>query len=227
MVRQGESSVGVVDGGGRFLGLIPPYRLVGILLAEHDEDMARMGGYLSRADQARQAAEEPVLRRLWHRLPWLILGLAGAMLSAIIVGAYEEQLETNVLLALFVPAVVYMADAIGTQTEALLIRGLSADVDVRLVARREIGTGWVIGLLLGAAFALFVWLVWEEADVALAVGIALAAACSMATLVAMLLPWLLHRRGHDPAFGSGPVATVVQDLLSILTYFLVATLVVT
>jgi magnesium transporter len=61
-----------------------------------------------------------------------------------------------------------------------------------------------------------------EADVALAVAVALFAACSTATVVAMVLPWLLSRLGADPAFGSGPLATVVQDLLTLIIYFLVA-----
>ena len=226
MVRRGESSVAVEDGAGRFVGLVPPHRMIGVLLAEHDEDVARLAGYLSRAGQARQAAEEPLLRRLWHRLPWLAIGLAGAMLSAIFVGAFEADLEENVLLAIFIPAVVYMADAVGTQTEAVLIRGMAAGVDLRVVVLREAGTGAVLGLLLAAAFLPFAWLVWGDGQVAIAVALALFAACAMATVVAMALPWLLSRSGRDPAFGSGPLATVVQDLLSILTYFLVASVVV-
>jgi magnesium transporter len=47
-------------------------------------------------------------------------------------------------------------------------------------------------------------------------------ACTTATIIAMLLPWLFSAAGHDPAFGSGPLATVVQDLLSIALYFTVA-----
>jgi magnesium transporter len=227
MVRRGESSVAVVDDDGRFIGLIPPHRMIGVLLAEHDEDIARMGGYLSRASSARLAAEEPLVRRLWHRLPWLVIGLLGAMLSAVVVAAFRDDLEANVLLAVFIPAVVYMAAAVGTQTEALLIRGLSAGVEVRTVARREAATGAILGLLLASVFLPFVWLAWGEGRVALAVAIALFAACAIATLVAMLLPWLLYRWGRDPAFGSGPLATVVQDLLSILTYFAVASLLVT
>ena len=50
----------------------------------------------------------------------------------------------------------------------------------------------------------------------------LLAACSVATLIAMTLPWAIGRLGKDPAFGSGPLATVIQDLLSILIYFIIA-----
>lgn len=59
------------------------------------------------------------------------------------------------------------------------------------------------------------------------VGLALAVSCSVATLVAMVLPYVLARLGRDPAFGSGPLATVIQDLFSILAYFAVAVLLVT
>jgi magnesium transporter len=52
------------------------------------------------------------------------------------------------------------------------------------------------------------------------------AACSTASVVAMVLPWLLDAAGLDPAFGSGPLATVIQDLLSILIYFVIAAAVV-
>jgi magnesium transporter len=54
-----------------------------------------------------------------------------------------------------------------------------------------------------------------------AVALSTLAASSIATVVAIFLPWLLHRLGTDPAFGSGPLATVVQDLLSIVIYFAV------
>lgn len=58
------------------------------------------------------------------------------------------------------------------------------------------------------------------------VAIAIFAACSTATLAAMALPWVLNRLGRDPAFGSGPLATVVQDLLSLVIYFTVASLII-
>lgn len=122
MVRHHEASIPVADAEGRFLGLIPPHRMLSVLLAEHDRDLARLGGYLAGETLARGAAEESIRRRLWHRLPWLLLGVVGAMGSALLVGAFEEQLEADVLIAFFVPAIVYMAGAVGTQTEIVLVR---------------------------------------------------------------------------------------------------------
>ncbi|HET8862133.1 MAG TPA: CBS domain-containing protein, partial [Solirubrobacterales bacterium] len=102
MVRRRQSNLAVVDSDGAFLGLVPSHRLIGRLLAQHDEDAARLGGYLASSGRARLAAEEPVSRRLLHRLPWLLVGLVGAMASAVIVGAFEAQLDEVVLLAFFV-----------------------------------------------------------------------------------------------------------------------------
>ncbi|MCL4287930.1 MAG: magnesium transporter, partial [Thermoleophilia bacterium] len=192
-----------------------------VLLAEHDRDLARLGGSLPGPRQARGAAQERIVRRLWHRLPWLLLGLVGAMVSAVLMGAFDERLDANVLIALFVPAVVYMAAAVGTQTETLLIRALAVGVSVRAIALREVVTGVIIGIAVGAVFFAFAAIGWGDTEIALAVGISLIASCTIATGVAMLLPTLFVRLSIDPAFGSGPLATVIQDLLSILAYFTV------
>jgi magnesium transporter len=226
MVRERSRCLVVADAEGRFLGLIPADRMLGVLLGEHDSDMARLGGYVAGASRARDAAQEPVRRRLWHRLPWLLVGVLGAMGSAIIVAAFDAQLEANVIVAFFVPAIVYMADAVGTQTETVLIRALAAGVTTRAIIGRELITGVVMGVVIGAVFFAFVALGWGDVDVALAVALALVASCSIATLVAMILPSIFQRLGRDPAFGSGPLATVVQDVLSIVVYFAVVTAIV-
>jgi magnesium transporter len=172
--------------------------------------------------EARDAATATVRSRLAHRLPWLAVGLVGAMLAAGLVSAFEETLRENVLLAFFVPAVVYMADAIGTQTETVVIRGIALGVPIRSIARRELVSGVIVGVLLATSFFAFVVAVWGDERVALVVAISLLLSASLATGIAMTLPYVLDRLGLDPAFGSGPIATVVQDLLSIAVYFAAA-----
>lgn len=221
-VRHGETSLAVVDTDGTLRGLVPPHLLLGALLRDHDRDFARLGGYLASTESARHAAEEALPLRLWHRFPWLLLGLAGSAASAWLVGGFEDEIAQDVRLAFFVPGVVYMADAVGTQTEALVVRGLSVGASMRTAFRLEALTGVVMGLLLGALTFVTIWTVMGSPDLAVAVALALFAACGVATLVAGGLPWMLHLRGRDPAFGSGPLATVIQDLLSLVIYFAVA-----
>jgi magnesium transporter len=220
-VTHGESSLAVADAGGHFHGLVPPRRMLTVLLEEHDEDMARLGGYLKGSSTARSAAVEPVPRRFLHRMPWLLVGLAGAMLLAGVVGSFESRLAQNVALAFFLPGIVYMADAVGTQTETVVIRGLSVGVRMRQLVRREALTGVLVGASLAFVFLPFT-LLYGDVRVAATAALALLVACSVASLLAMALPWLLYRAGRDPAFGSGPVATVLQDLVSISVYLLLA-----
>ena len=220
-IHHGETSLPVVDDQQRFQGIITPRRIFEVLLWEHDEDTARLAGVLAGSTQARVASEEKLLARLWHRLPWLLVGLAGAVLSAELVGVFEAKLHAHLILAFFVPGIVYLADAIGTQTETLTIRGMSVGIRVERVFFRELMTGFFIGLILATIFFVLVLARWQRLDVAIAVSIALFAASSIASAVAMGLPWLLRGMGQDPAFAAGPLATVIQDLLSVLTYFVV------
>ncbi|GGB65381.1 magnesium transporter [Knoellia flava] len=225
-VEAGWSTVAVVDERGRFLGLVPSQTLLALVHSEHDEDLARLGGFGGTAAAARSTSLEPVSRRLRHRLPWLVVGLLGALLAAGVVGGFEETLRVNVLVASFLPGVVYLADAVGTQTEALVIRGLSLGVGIRRVVRREALTGALLGAFLGAIALGVVAAIWRDSGVAIAVALAILLASVIATGVAMALPWVFHRLGTDPAFGSGPLATVVQDIITVAVYFQLATWIV-
>lgn len=217
-VQRNEPGLAVVNGDGFFRGLIAPQQLLAVLLAEHEEDMARLGGFLHSVESARSTTVESVSRRLWHRLPWLVVGLVGAMVSAGLMAAFEARLEAVVAVAYFVPGIVYLADAVGTQTETLAIRGLSVGVGIRRILVREALTGLIVGILLGSLMIPVVMLMTGDGRLAGAVALAVFAASSIATVVALLLPWVLQALGRDPAFGSGPLATVIQDLLSILIY---------
>jgi magnesium transporter len=143
------------------------------------------------------------------------------MVAAVIVSRYEDRLSRQVILAFFLPGIVYLADAVGTQTEAVVIRGLSVGVPIRGIVRQEAVTGVLIGLAMAAAFLPPAWLLWGDLRTVSAVALALLAACSVATVVALVLPAVLTRFHLDPAFGAGPLATVIQDLLSIMIYFFV------
>ena len=218
--RHGLAAVPVVDAERRFLGVVPPTALIDVLWREHEEDLRRFAGILDSANHATGALALPPVRRVAHRLPWLLVGLAGSILAAGVMAGFESRLQAEVAIAFFVPAIVYLADAIGTQTEAVAVRGLSLEqAPLGRVLRGELATGAILGSLLG--LAMIPAAAWLGASPGLAAGVAVAlfAAGATASSVGLVFPWILSRLGLDPAYGSGPVATVVQDLLTLLVYF--------
>jgi magnesium transporter len=217
----------VVDEHGRFLGVVPPQALIGILRREHLEDLHRLAGILHETNHAVEAMETTPGRRVLGRLPWLLVGLFGSVLATAVMTAFERVLEQRIAIAFFVPAIVYLADAIGTQTEAIVVRFLSlrhAPLWHLLVG--ELTTGLLIGVCLGLLIFPAVLLGFGEVRLALAVGVAVVVAGTCAAALGLLFPWLLSWAGKDPAFGSGPVATIIQDVLSLLVYFAAVVLLV-
>lgn len=216
----------VVNAEGRPVGVVPAAEMLAVLAQEHHEDLHRLVGILHRRPNGSEALEDPPMRRAGRRLPWLIVG---AVLSAFVTATmawFEEALQQNVRIALFIPAIVYLADAIGTQTETIAVRGLSTrEHPLERILRLEVIAGALIGATLGLMAFFGIWAVFGSFEIASGVGLSLFAAGTIASAIGLLLPWLLSRFGLDPAFGSGPVATVVQDGLTILIYFLVMSII--
>ena len=210
----------VVDAAGHLSGVVGAASLMHILRREHVEDLHRLSGITRESADARTALEEAPLRRARHRLPWLVVGLGGSMVATFIVARFESALTAKPELAFFVPGLVYLADAIGTQSEAVAVRGLSlSHVNIGRLIGSELRTGLLIGAVLALLAFPMIWGVFGELRLAAAVTLALAGASIVASTLGLVLPWVLARTGADPAYGSGPLATIIQDVLSLLIYF--------
>lgn len=226
-IRARIAAVPVVDRNERLLGVVPPEALIAILRREHIEDLHRFVGIRQHRNQALHALAAAPLIRARERLPWLLVGLAGSVVATFVMTRFEAALSAQLAIAFFVPGIVYLADAIGTQSEAIAVRGLSFNNNSiwRLIAG-EFGTGLVIGLILAALALPAAWFAFGNFHLATAVAGAIVAAGAAATSIGLFLPWALSRAGLDPALGSGPVATIIQDVLSLLVYFSLVTLLV-
>lgn len=219
-IRHDVAAVPVVDNQGRFLGVVPAQALIEILRREHIEDIHRLAGILHEQNHAAEALEGSPTARLRHRLPWLLVGLVGSSVATAVMAFFENALQQRIAIAFFVPAIVYLADAIGTQTEAIVVRYLSlGHIPLRRLWFGEMKTGLLIGACLGLLIFPLVWIVFSDMRLAVAVSLAATAAGATASAVGLLFPWFLAWSGRDPAFGSGPVATIIQDVLSLLIYF--------
>jgi len=150
----------------------------------------------------------------------------GGVLAAQIIGFFENILESQILLALFIPVIVYMSDAVATQTETLIIRGIAIDPELNLKKYflREIKIGSLLALILGGILAIISFAWWQDSSLAIILGLSLFLGISLSVIVAMSIPLILQKFKKDPAFGSGPFSTIITDILSIIIYFLIANL---
>lgn len=171
-------------------------------------------------------ATESISTLLRLRLPPLFIGLVLGVLISFLTSRFEEVLKYNIRIAFFLPFIVYMADAVGTQTQSIYARALkSKKARFHLYLIKES----VVGLALGLFFAVisgFIAHSWLGDDLlALSVGISMFAAIASAPIVAVIVTQILQALREDPAAGAGPIATVVQDMISIVLYGFICSLV--
>jgi len=194
---------------------------------EHLEDLHHMVGILGKSEAAKDALTAAPHRRALYRLPWLLVGMAGSAAATAMMSRFESALSAHIAVAFFIPAIIYLADSVGTQSEVVVVRGLSlTDSALLPLFAGELGTGALLGAMLGCLAFPIVWFFFSSVGLGATVGISLAVASTIATAFGFLMPWLFARLGFDAALGSGPVATVVQDTFSLLTYFVVASFLV-
>lgn len=225
-IREGISILAVCDAEERLLGAVPARALMWILRDEHLQDLHQMAGIMHQSEVAKDALNASPLRRALYRLPWLLVGMAGSAVATATMARFESALATNISVAFFIPAIVYIADAVGTQSEAIAVRGLSLTRANLAPVLGELSAGVMIGATLGLIAYVLVRATFGGEALSMTVGIALFGASSVATTIGFLLPWAFSRLGYDPALGSGPLGTVIQDVLSLMIYFFVASLLV-
>ncbi|MFA4846087.1 MAG: magnesium transporter [Patescibacteria group bacterium] len=221
-IRHGIKAVPIVDHDGRFLGVIGTDAILKTLHEKHVEHFLRFAG-IRRTDVVTDMLTARISTLIHARLPWLLIGLVGAMLMTLLVRAFADALERELGLAFFIPLIVYMADAFSTQTQALYVRGLALE---RIPFLRTLGRELAIAFGIGATCAVllygFAFIAFRSAALAGTVAIALVITMLVAAALELMVSALLQRMRRDPALGGGPLATVVQDAVSILLYFFIA-----
>lgn len=218
-------AIPVVSKTGILLGVVPGDTILKILYRDTREDLLRLAHIRKGREPFDHVLTTPISRLIGHRAPWLFLGLLGGFISVHIISRFEATLEANVILAAFIPLVVYMSDAIKTQMEIFLIRDIAIERNLRFV-RYFIKQGFVtlcLSLLFSGSLFLFTWLFEGDAELATAVALALGIAIISSLATGLLVPYLFSRTRLDPANTSGPIATVLQDIVSISLYFAVTT----
>lgn len=224
-------AIPVVDDEHRLLGVVSPDMLLRILHREMHEDQLHMAGIHHRGVHHEQEFDSILKislgRSLLHRLPWLILGMLGGLVAANVIGSFEATLQENILLAAFIPLVVYMSSAVGLQMESFIIRDLAMDgrLPFHRYFIRQLAIIACMALVLGSLGALLSFILHGQGAVSAVLGLSLFIAILSSVCTGLLIPYALSRFRIDPANASGPTATITQDLLTVTIYFTVATVV--
>lgn len=210
-------SLPVVDESRRLLGRVTVDDVIDVLTEEADEDVARLAG-----SNPEELGEVSVLRISRARLPWLMLGLFGQLLAALVLGGFEASLQEFVVLTLFIPMVMATAGNTGIQTSTIMIRRLVTSGSTALRPARQVGrelsVSTVNAAVLGLTILLVLWLWKSDPVVGIVIGLALASVVLLASVVGTVVPLFLHRVGADPTVATGPLITTINDVLGLLAY---------
>jgi magnesium transporter len=196
-----------------------------LTVAEATEDIYTMGAVRSEgSDNYFQANLLSVTRK---RLPWLSLLLLTNTLTIFVMSNFEEILDQVVALAFFTPLLIDTGGNVGAQSSTVVIRGLSTDeLKTRKpiwVIFRETMAGSLLGILLGLTVIALVYAFMGQPAIGLTVGISLVVIAVIAATTGAALPFLFHAMGFDPALMSAPFITTVVDILGIVVYLSIAT----
>jgi magnesium transporter len=212
--------VPVVDDMGRLLGRIMIDDIVDVMQEEADSNYQLMSGLSDDVDQ-----NDGLFAMTRARLPWLLVGLVGGILTSTVVGRNEGELSLIPQLAFFMPLIGAMGGNVGVQSSAIVVQGLAnSSLPGTLLQRlsRELGVGLLNGMLCATAILAYSWAAGHGLMFAVAVGSSLLSVIIFASLFGTAVPWALNHYGIDPALATGPFITTTNDILGLSIYFAIA-----
>ncbi|MBF0270531.1 MAG: magnesium transporter [Magnetococcales bacterium] len=220
-------AVPVVNDQGVMRGIITVDDLIHVIQRADTESMLKSVG--ADAEHKMSILSEAITSVARTRLPWLIAPFFGGLSAAWILGMFEDTMSKVIQLSFFMPMIFGMAGNVGSQTAVVAVRGLATGVikvsDYFALLFKETQTGLLIGMFYGVCLSGYALVVFKSTTLAFVVGISILSNITYAGVIASSLPLLLQKLGHDPAVGGGPYVLTTVDVLGVINYLLIATLV--
>ncbi len=190
------------------------------IVEKADELFQLIGVHLTEAQQA-----SPI-RAFRFRFPWLIANIIGGVVAAFLTGIFEEELQKAVALALFIPVVLTLAEAVSIQSVTLGLHAMRS----RKPSWRELGgklsRELLTGIVLGAACAILVGgvaIIWiGQWRITLCLFGGITGGMMAAAAIGLAMPYILRLLKRDPQVAAGPVALATADMATLLVYFSLA-----
>ncbi len=216
----------VVNNKSVLLGRITFDDVQDVLVDEASEDIMAMAG----TSKEELLYGSDIFRIALFRMPWLLASLFGALITSQLVPLFSAVPLDTIILIAFVPVATAMAGNVGSQSAMIITRGLAIGkvglTGLGPTFSREVMVGSFMGVAAGSTVGLFGLLRHGDATLGLALGLAVLASMTAASLLGAGAPILFRRVGIDPAIAAGPLVTTSCDVVGVTLYLLVAVAVI-
>ncbi|MCZ6724593.1 MAG: magnesium transporter [Gammaproteobacteria bacterium] len=217
-------SAPIVDEQHKLIGRITIDDVVDVIRDESEHSIMSMAGLAGEEDMF-----SPALVSAKRRGLWLGINLLTAFLAAGAIGIFEDILDQVVALAILLTIVPSMGGIAGSQTLTLVIRGIAlgqlGSSNYRSLIKKEISIGILNGLVWALVVATFSVFWFENYSIGAIIGFALLVNLITGAFAGAVIPILLRQFGIDPAIAGGVVLTTVTDVVGIIAFLGLATLV--
>lgn len=226
--KYGFLALPVVDNENRLVGIITVDDILDVIEEETTEDMERMAGIMDGSDK--EYLDMSVFSHVKSRLPWLVFLTVSLMITGSIITKFESVLSQVLILVSYLPLLMGSGGNTGTQAATLVIRGMAVDEidlkDVFKVFWKELRISIILGVILSILnFAKVVFIDGQNVLIGITVAASLILIIMFAKLLGGLLPMAAKKVGVDPALMATPMISSLCDMMSAVTFLLMASLV--
>ena len=228
----------VLDRHNKLVGIVTVDDIIDVIREEATEDILKMAG----AGDEEDILLKPVIENAKTRFPWLMASWIGGIFALFIISFFEKIMLEQIILASFIPIIIGMGGNIGTQTSTIIVRGIATghvNIDeFYKVIIKEIKVGLVLGLIYGILLGILGSMIPILSDLdiinfsvnatpmqlGLTVSLSIFASMFIACVVASIIPMILYKIKLDPAISTGPFVTTAIDILGVIVYFIIASI---
>jgi len=219
MRKYDMESVPVVNVQGHLVGRITIDDVVDVISEQAEEERQLMSGITEDVEE-----DDSLWKNVRARLPWLLIGIFGGMLSARFMGFFEQELAKVTAIAFFVPLIQATGGNVGIQSSGLVVQSLVSPGYMDEGIWRRLAKVFSVALLNGLLLSIIVlgstYLFFSNNKLSIIVSFALFCVVLFSSFVGTITPIIINRLGFNPALASGPFITTTSDLLGLTIYFL-------
>ncbi|MCL2864824.1 MAG: magnesium transporter [Lachnospiraceae bacterium] len=213
----------VLDALHTLVGIVTLDDALDVMIDETTEDITKMAAV---NPSERPYFETSVFRHVRNRIVWLLILMFSATITGSIIAGYESAIAAVPLLVSFIPVLMDTGGNGGSQTSALIIRGLALNEihfsDLPRVIFKEFRISILVGIPLALANGLRIIIINRNLLLALAVSISLVGVVTVSKMIGSVLPLCIKKIGLDPAVMATPFITTIVDTISMLMFFGIA-----